>query len=343
MASDNRREAPTPPEPLGNGMSDSDPRESASSHAGSGVPSTPAKVVCQWKTTRFHDQECERFFDCPTHLVQRSLSLDHRGQTEDEDEDDNAGEGPSRTAWGPPLEAPRTTHEPSISDEPPECTPVADMSPGGSLAQQAPSHTRAQSTSSLRDQNNPQPHERNSDGEDNGEGDGEGSDGQATGGTGVAQGASDLLPLPRISSLADSQHTAVESVESHNHPPSQPSASPTARASTSQGQRLAGLPTQPPRAPQPQPARLATPATSPRLPMPPRVPPHFATFDDLIAQMADTAVSQPTSATAGTANQELPASPRELVLPRWQPDSEVTFCCICRTQFSIFVRKHHCR
>lgn len=33
----------------------------------------------------------------------------------------------------------------------------------------------------------------------------------------------------------------------------------------------------------------------------------------------------------------------EVVLPRWQPDAEVTFCPICRTQFSFFVRKHHCR
>jgi hypothetical protein len=32
-----------------------------------------------------------------------------------------------------------------------------------------------------------------------------------------------------------------------------------------------------------------------------------------------------------------------VVLPRWQPDGEVTYCPICRTQFSIFVRKHHCR
>ena len=37
------------------------------------------------------------------------------------------------------------------------------------------------------------------------------------------------------------------------------------------------------------------------------------------------------------------AVPPEVVLPRWQPDSEVTYCPICGTQFSIFVRKHHCR
>ncbi|KAI2470069.1 FYVE-domain-containing protein [Annulohypoxylon bovei var. microspora] len=36
-------------------------------------------------------------------------------------------------------------------------------------------------------------------------------------------------------------------------------------------------------------------------------------------------------------------SPQEVALPRWQPDSEVTYCPICRTQFSFFVRKHHCR
>jgi FYVE zinc finger len=34
---------------------------------------------------------------------------------------------------------------------------------------------------------------------------------------------------------------------------------------------------------------------------------------------------------------------RDIVIPRWQPDAEVTFCPICRTQFSFFVRKHHCR
>ncbi|XXG94039.1 hypothetical protein Hte_000290 [Hypoxylon texense] len=36
-------------------------------------------------------------------------------------------------------------------------------------------------------------------------------------------------------------------------------------------------------------------------------------------------------------------SPQEFALPRWQSDSEVTYCPICRTQFSFFVRKHHCR
>lgn len=36
-------------------------------------------------------------------------------------------------------------------------------------------------------------------------------------------------------------------------------------------------------------------------------------------------------------------SPPDMTLPYWQPDAEVTYCPICHTQFSIFVRKHHCR
>ena len=34
---------------------------------------------------------------------------------------------------------------------------------------------------------------------------------------------------------------------------------------------------------------------------------------------------------------------REITLPRWQPDSEVTSCPICGTSFGFWFRKHHCR
>ncbi|KAL8856275.1 MAG: hypothetical protein Q9178_007112 [Gyalolechia marmorata] len=34
---------------------------------------------------------------------------------------------------------------------------------------------------------------------------------------------------------------------------------------------------------------------------------------------------------------------RDIILPRWQPDSEVTRCPICKTTFGFWYRKHHCR
>ncbi|EPE28018.1 FYVE/PHD zinc finger [Glarea lozoyensis ATCC 20868] len=38
-----------------------------------------------------------------------------------------------------------------------------------------------------------------------------------------------------------------------------------------------------------------------------------------------------------------PSGRSEVVVPRWQPDVEATYCPICNSQFSFFTRKHHCR
>lgn len=48
-----------------------------------------------------------------------------------------------------------------------------------------------------------------------------------------------------------------------------------------------------------------------------------------------------TAATAATGDDETTVN--TVSPPRWQPDAEVTYCPICLTQFSFFIRKHHCR
>ena len=66
-----------------------------------------------------------------------------------------------------------------------------------------------------------------------------------------------------------------------------------------------------------------------------------------------TSTSPFTQATQGTRERPLPRAPsletlqpsrsREIALPRWQPDAEVSKCPICGNAFSMWYRRHHCR
>lgn len=56
-----------------------------------------------------------------------------------------------------------------------------------------------------------------------------------------------------------------------------------------------------------------------------------------------TTIQTPTMNQPESEEQSPPRRNNSIVLPRWQPDAEVTYCPICSTQFSWFNRKHHCR
>lgn len=55
------------------------------------------------------------------------------------------------------------------------------------------------------------------------------------------------------------------------------------------------------------------------------------------------ALSRQHSRSLPTVHQRRRQNYMEYTLPRWQPDSEVTHCPICNSQFSFWYRKHHCR
>ncbi|TLS25984.1 hypothetical protein PpBr36_07705 [Pyricularia pennisetigena] len=86
------------------------------------------------------------------------------------------------------------------------------------------------------------------------------------------------------------------------------------------------LPSQEP----PLPARPPTPPPLPRDPVP------------TPANQPRIEISNPEGEVNGDAGERSPSSVG-VVLPRWQPDVEVTICPICRTQFGWLNRKHHCR
>ena len=65
----------------------------------------------------------------------------------------------------------------------------------------------------------------------------------------------------------------------------------------------------------------------------PPAPPELPTFASLPLEQ---------SVRAGVAGEQ-DFGHGDIVLPQWQPDSEVVACPVCRTQFSFFFRKHHCR
>ncbi|KAL2757591.1 hypothetical protein ACRALDRAFT_2057298 [Sodiomyces alcalophilus JCM 7366] len=211
--------------------------------------SEQSSEVCRWRTARFYDQECSRFFDCPSHLVERHLSDD-----EVESADVVAETASLRQGESPPSD--EVVHDGTTPD-----TAI--------LGSERPSPV-------------------------------DGDDMPATSATETPRRRRELL---QEETNVEATASRIEEEFRHDHP---------ARAAST-------------RSPV---ADLSDGSLSPPIARPGRRP----TAEQVNQREIDN--SQQAEDGEGASG---------FVLPRWQPDAEVTFCPICRTQFSFFIRKHHCR
>ncbi|KLU91129.1 hypothetical protein MAPG_09652 [Magnaporthiopsis poae ATCC 64411] len=275
---------------------------SGSSYIGSDAPEVES-AACRWRDERYFDQECSRYFDCPSHLVERAVSEQGAGDWREHDNpaptpgaepgtDNRLSEGASTSASaevdqlsGPPPSDRVVTDNSNNSEAVTERLVAAD---DGSIGRApAPMPT-------------PPPGAASTPGhvEDNQEG----------------SPRSTLVEAPQV----------------------QTATAPLALSNTSGNDRSTPVPIPGSR---PLPARPHRDAEEPPLPS---LPPPSPQAERHTARLGAPPTLVPRASPAGESTGRRQPAPA-IVLPRWQPDAEVTLCPICHTQFSIFVRKHHCR
>lgn len=247
--------------------------------------------TCRWRTSEFHDQECYRYFDCPSHLVERRLSIDGT----DEPRESTAEATEIRDDYISPRtsidEIPETEQEDTAAEQQRgEDTLVADPLASSSeitsglAAERGESYTARTSTAD----------------------------------PAALPARTSSLPIrTRISSRSiDLRPAGSSSSESWGELFDQPSGAISTSA----------------------PAADLSENTSPRMSARDQLSAMYAVDTDRISN--ENALHHYSLTRSSEHERERQSS---VVLPRWQPDGEVTYCPICRTQFSIFVRKHHCR
>ncbi|KAI0842963.1 FYVE-domain-containing protein [Hypoxylon sp. FL0890] len=248
--------------------------ESGSSVIGSAGPDTPA---CPYQNAEFFGQECSRYHDCPTHLIERSPV----GETTADTGAIETSSAPTQPEVTPPRV--NGTVEDAANTE----GMGAGVSQGGASI---PEQNQDIATPSLPVVVN-------------------GSSSGQTNSTSrpVSQRERVSAAQEEGITLREALHQTTESLDGLSIGNSAPSSSISDSRS-------------------PHPRYTSRNGTAPS------VPPES---------------QQPNSSLNPTALAFSPRterrSPQEITLPRWQPDSEVTYCPICHTQFSFFVRKHHCR
>ncbi|KAH6606641.1 kinase anchor [Trichoderma cornu-damae] len=251
---------------------------------------------CRWRTSEFYDQECYRYFDCPSHLVERRLSADESGEPSlprervvEATETRSESTSPRASVDELPTSArDDTTPEPQQRDD----TPVADPSVplSGLSAGLATERERE------RERDN----------------------------TARAIAVDSAPPPFRTSSLPIRTRVPSRSIDLR---PTNQSSGDVWGESSDHGSRAFTASAS---------AADSSGTSSPRTSARDQLSAMYAVDTDRMAGesgLHQSLIRPPEHERAESA----------VVLPRWQPDAEVTFCPICRAQFSIFVRKHHCR
>ncbi|KAK3950943.1 FYVE zinc finger-domain-containing protein [Pseudoneurospora amorphoporcata] len=270
------------------------------------VNAPPPPPMCQWRNSTFHDQECSRYFDCPTHMVERVIS-DGESEEEEEEEEEEDEEEESRARLDQPDES-----DDEEQSQPGDVSPLSGSEHEGGM-DIATSPDASRGVSPL-----PPSPERG---------------GQET----SPLAGMDYPPVPGEQPGDDTFVPTTPLVGTAENPISLDDSPVQTR-----GQPQFGYFAQ--RAASTDEYGSGT-ATTPVSPGPSR--------GGVPSRLREVYESPPTPTTdvsprlvRGLSQQPPPAQRRvleEIVLPRWQPDAEVTYCPICHTQFSIFVRKHHCR
>lgn len=288
--------------------------------------------VCPFRTSRYHDQECSRYFDCPTHQIERARS--ERSESEEEDDEvevEDEGEA-----------------EDDIEDEEDEeddhddisLNEALSLSEDGSAYQEMDTGLPEPGSSGLESAMDAHlsPETAHHDVIDLTRSSPEGGhemagatasgswDSRSTTGDGSPPFRQDRSGQePEVIDLtSDSPEPITRAGPSSSVPHVEralPNLPASASGSISSSHRSGGS---------------GSPSAQRRPGTPPSPPPPIRRRTS----------SNNTGSVRGSYQQQRTiegGSPADLVLPRWQPDAEVTICPICHTQFSIFIRKHHCR
>ncbi|KAM5363129.1 hypothetical protein ACJZ2D_012179 [Fusarium nematophilum] len=258
--------------------------------------------ICLWRTSRFYDQECSRFFDCPSHTIERSLSDGGSVHQESIHNHDSPVASPLGSPLGDndndPSEGP-SSHPARFSDQ--ELLQEESNRDSSQPTTTVENDMDGEATSAIRDSRL------------------SAEDGLAGSPTAHPIEQSPSV-IQRVQYIAEPRSSSREARPGQSEPRNIPLDRSEDDVIPANREPREGGSSDPPRTwVTPSRERMDAPLPSPR---------HQRPWDEALPPLP--------RPSRGSTSSDMP-------LPRWQPDAEVTYCPICHTQFSFFVRKHHCR